>query len=494
MKNKILILAIAVLALPSFVSADNALGENRVFNVESSYDSTKRAELSANLIKISPKLYWYADNVWWGKMTAQEKDDIKNYFNLLTEEFESKIYPTLTAAFGSEWNPGIDKDARITILVHPMKKESGGYTDTSDEYPKAQVPESNEREMIYLNSEHIKDDIMKSFLAHEFVHLITFNQKDNAYDLSDDVWLNEARAEYASTLLGYDANYNGSNLQSRVKDFLSGSFDSLTEWRDSAPDYGVVNLFTQYLVDHYGVKILADSLKIRKTGIDSINSALAQNNFKIDFAQIFTDWTIALFINDCSVGENYCYLNQNLKNFRVTPMINYLPLVGDSTLSVNNTTKDWAGNWHKFLGGKGKLEVEFKSYNHGTKFKVPYIIEDSNGNFTIDNLAFDANMTGKIVLDDFGTKYSSLTIIPVAQNAISGFSGIQPSYNFFWSASAQGKKVEVSPLPINNANAAKEVKIAELKTQIMAIQLKIIELLKQLIQLLLTESALPANM
>ena len=41
------------------------------------------------------------------------------------EEFESKIYPVLTGNLGSEWNPGIDKDSRITILIHPMNEEAG---------------------------------------------------------------------------------------------------------------------------------------------------------------------------------------------------------------------------------------------------------------------------------------------------------------------------------------------------------------------------------
>lgn len=492
-KIEILLLISAAIALPGFVLAESILGENRVFNIESSYDLSGRTELSAELIKISSKLYWYADNIWWGKLSQQERDNTKNYFNFLTEEFESKIYPTLTAAFGFEWNPGIDKDARITILVHPMKKNSGGYTKTSDEYPRIQVPESNEREMIYLNTDYLGDNIVKSFLAHEFVHLISFNQKERAYDSIDDVWLQEARAEYAPTLLGYDADYENSNIRSRVKDFLSAPFDSLTEWRDSAPDYGVVNLFTQYLVDHYGIDILVDSLKTGKTGIDSINFALAQNSFKTNFAQIFTDWATAIFINDCSIGEKYCYFNQNLKNFRITPLINYLPLVGDSVLSVNNTTKDWSGNWHKFIGGRGKLLIEFKA-SAKNQFKIPYIIEDSKGKIHLSNLILDANQAGSISLENFGTDYASLTIIPIAQNKISEFSGIQPSYNFFWSASAQGKKVEILPSPIINTDTAKEKKIAELKTQIMAIQLKIIELLKQLIQLLLTESAPSASM
>ena len=481
MIHKIL-LFLLILVLPNFVSAQDILGEIRSFSTESSYDLSKRSELPAVLIKISSKLYWYADNAWWGGLASGEQDNIKASLNVLTEEFESKIYPTLTSVFGSEWNPGIDKDSRITILIHPMKRNSGGYTDTSDEYPKIQVPRSNEREMIYLNSDYLNTELVKSFLAHELVHLITFNQKEKTFNISEDIWLSEARAEYAPTLLGYDNNYNGTNLQIRIRDFSNSPFDSLTEWRESPADYGVANLFIQYLVDHYGVKILTDSLKMRKTGIDSLNAVLSQNGFGVDFGQIFTDWTTAVLINDCGVAEKYCYFNKNLKDFRIVPLMNYLPLVGDSILSVNNATKDWSGNWHKFIGGKGRLEIEFDTGNNW-QFRVPYVIEDSQGNLSVNNLPLDADKKGRIALEDFGDSYKSLAIIPIAQNKISGFEGIQPSYSFFWSASTkapQEKKNEVL------VDTAKEQQIAALKSQIMAIQLKIIELLKQLIQLFLT--------
>ena len=174
--------------------------------------------------------------------------------------------------------------------------------------------------------------------------------------------------------------------------------------------------------------------------------------------------------------------NKNLKDFRIVPLMNYLPLVGDSILSVNNATKDWSGNWHKFIGGKGRLEIEFDTGNNW-QFRVPYVIEDSQGNLSVNNLPLDADKKGRIALEDFGDSYKSLAIIPIAQNKISGFEGIQPSYSFFWSASTkapQEKKNEVL------VDTAKEQQIAALKSQIMAIQLKIIELLKQLIQLFLT--------
>lgn len=471
-KKICLIITFCFLFIPIFVRAEETLGKSVKFFIEPSYDSLKREETQATLRKISPKAYWYLDDDWWGKLSEKEKEEITNSLNSLAEEFENRIYPILTQNFGSEWSPGIDNDLRITILIHPMVETAGGYFNNGNEYPKIQNPKSNEREMIYLNAIHLKSPLAKSFLAHELQHLISFNQKEKAFNLSEDIWLNEARSEYVPTLLGYDEIYEGSNLQRRVRNFLDKPYDSLTEWRNLPYDYGVINLFIQYLVDHYGKDILIESLKSSKTGIESLNFALKKRGFKEDFSQIFTNWTIAVLVNDCSLDQKYCYLNQNLKNFKLTPLINYLPFIGKSVLSVTNTTKDWAGNWHKFIGGKGVLKLEF-STSPEINFKIPYLIEDNQGNFKIDFLKLDKEGKGTIYVSDFGTKNISLTIIPSAQNKISDFKEIEPSYSFFWTASTVERTPEEEEELINKLLA----QIEELKRKIAFYQAKIDEIL-----------------
>ncbi|HJN62464.1 MAG TPA: hypothetical protein QGH92_02675 [Candidatus Parcubacteria bacterium] len=477
-KKFIFIIAIVVIFLPLFANAQETMGNVRSFYVESSYDLTQRDQITATLRKISPQLYYYIDDSWWDDLTTEEQDTVKRSFNSLTEEFESRIYPVLTQTFGKEWSPGIDNDTRITILIHPMQEYAGGYFNNGDEYPKSQVPDSNEREMIYLNSNLINSSLTKSFLAHEFVHLIIFNQKDREYDLAEEVWLNEARAEYAPTFLGYNKEYNSSNLQRRVRDFLDQPFDSLTEWRNNTHDYGVINLFTQYLVDHYGVKILVDSLKLKKVGIPSLNEALLKNGFNDDFSQIFTNWTIAVLVNDCDLAEKYCYYNENLQNFRITPLINYLPFIGESTLSVTNTTKDWAGNWHKFIGGNGTLEVEFQG-NEEANFKVPYLLQDSSGEYSIGFLDLGEDNKANISISDFGEQNTSFTIIPLSQTKFSNFTEIEPSRSFFWSASTIEEGF-IKPQPPIITKPISEMTVSELLAKIAEIQAMIVQLQVQL--------------
>ena len=469
-KNKIIIFlfsSILFLGIGFFVQAEN-LGENANFNIDPSYDISGRTQLTASLIKIAPKLYLYIDKTWWDSQDSLKQNEILNILDSLSLEFENKIYPTLTRTFGSEWNPGIDGDSRITVLLQPMIKEAGGYFNSGDEYPRAQYPNSNQREMIYLNVEHLNSPILKSLLAHEFTHLITFNQKERTYGVSEEIWLNEARSEYAPALLGYDDIYEGSNLQRRVRNFLDRPTDSLTEWQGKFYDYGVLNIFTRYLVDIYGVEILTDSLKMKKTGIESLNAVLSKKSYIEDFSQIFVNWTIAILMNDCSVGLKYCYRSPNLTNFRIMPTVNFLPFSDQSTLSVISETKQWAGSWQKFIGGKGNLKLEF-SGSPEINFKVPYIVEDSEENYSISFLQLDQNQKGEISISDWGTENTALIIIPSAETKLSNFLNQEPSYQLSWQVSTQNQTTEENLELIKKLLA----QIEELKKQIAEVQVKI---------------------
>lgn len=418
-----------------------SIGERVNFFIDPQYDFEKREEISAFLQKASSSAYFFVDEKWWNSLGYYQQSSIILSLDALAREFDSKIYPALTSVFGQESKPGVDKDEKIFILMHPMVEKAGGYTRSGDMYLKVQYPQSNQKEIIYLNSQFADKPNIKSFLAHEFIHLITLNQKDILRKISEETWLNEARAEYAPTLLGYDDVYAGSNLENRVKQFLEKPTDSLTEWRNERYDYGAVNIFIQYLVDHYGLKILVDSLQSSEVGINSINDALKRNGFKENFSQIFADWTIAVLVNDCELGAKYCYLNPRLKNLKITPLVNFISMVGESVLSIKFVSRDWAGNWHRIVGGKGTLVLDFEGEKEGV-FKIPYLVCDRQEKCFLNFLNLDSDKKGRITVSDFNSKYSSLTIIPLLQTKSSGFDGSEKRYLFSWKVFVSEQAVE----------------------------------------------------
>ncbi len=433
MKKIIFSISLVILFLTVATSAAaDVVGERRTFFVDQSYDFSGRKEITAILVKASSKLYFYIDEDWWN---SSSQSDVLQALDNLGREFDQNIYPTIVNIFGSEWNPGIDNKSQITVLIHPMLETFGGYFRSNDEYFRIQVGDSNEREMLYFNAKHITASLAKSFLAHELVHLITFNQKEKIYNVTEEVWLNEARAEYVSTLLGYDETLDGSNLERRIRDFFENPSDSIIEWQNKKADYGVVNLFTQYLVDHYGINVLVDALRSSKTGIESINYALGKNNFKEDFSQIFIDWTITVLINDCNYGPKYCYLNKNLRTFHITPRINFLPLSGESTLTLTDLTKQWVGNWYKIIGGRGTLKFSFLG-NPGTAFKIPYITINQARSYNVKFLELDKDRKGEVRVENFGTEITGIIIIPSLSDQIES-SDVSSYYFFSWTASIE---------------------------------------------------------
>lgn len=435
-KKIIFVFAFLFLATAKLANAANS-GDAVNFNVDKNFDASARTQVSATLIKTTNNLYFYIEKSWWDLQPLAKQSEILVNLNDLSSEFDNKIYPILTSVFGSEWRPGVDGDSRITILFESLNSAEGGYFRTTDEYIKLQLPDSNEREMIYLSLDHFSNPQLKIFLAHEFTHLITFNQKNKNFNVEEDTWLNEARADYSSTVLGYDDKYEGSNLQQRVNDFIENPSDSLTEWTGTKYDYASASLFMHYAIDHYGIYLLIDSLKSKYTGIDSINYALQKSGSDDTFGKIFTNWTIASVLNNCSTNSKYCYLNQNLKNFRLAPSLNFLPLTGNVSLSVTNVTKSWTGNWLKFIGGNGNLELHFSSLK-GLNFQLPYIIGDSAGSYEVRFVILDKDEKGEIDINKFGSDYKSLIIIPSLQSQIYQSDDLEPTYPFTYTVAVTG--------------------------------------------------------
>jgi hypothetical protein len=465
---KIIFIGIVFLILPFFVSASLP----RTFFIGEEFDLHRRDTVSAALIQTSPKLYFYIDQAWWNTQTPEEQRIIRDALSTLDQEFRNNIHPRLTAVFGFEPRPGIDRDYRITILIHPMLREIGGYFSSADGFPRIKAPRSNEREMVYLNALHIRTEIMRDILAHEFIHLITFNQKNIIRRVSEEIWLNDVRAEFAATLLGYNDVFRSSSLEKRMRIFLRNSTNSLTEWQEELADYGIVNLFAHYLVDHYGVRILVDSLHSNKVGIASINYALAKNGFQTDFAQIFTDFKIAVLINDCNLGRRFCFLHPFLRDFRITPRLNFLPFIGESVLQLSDRTTYWAGNWHRITGGKRVLKLEFDGDDR-VGFRVPYLLCPHQGNCSLNFLELDRNQRGKITITGFNERYTSLTIMPSIQSKISKFNGKEENYLFNWRATAVEKTEEEKEAELRKQLLAQieflKSEIARLEAEIKAI-------------------------
>lgn len=395
----------------SAIAGASSVGDIETFNIESSFDTLSRNEVPAILHRVTNKLYYYIEESWWNELSDEERMTLDQRMYNASVEFERNIFPQMTSLFGSIPDHPVDKSDRITVLFHRMPLTVGGYFNTGDQFTVFQNHRSNERNMIYINALKIEGEVLESFLAHELMHLITFNEKDKTHRVSEEIWLNEARAEYISTIFGHDGGDRG-NIARRISTFLRHPETSLTQWDNLSRDYGVVNLFIHYLVDHYGIEILVDSLKSDKVGIESIDEALEKNGHTERFADIFTDWTIAVLINDCDLGERYCFLNPEFSDLRITPSTKFLPTSYGSSFSVKRSIDEWSAFWQRVVGGKGIITLEFEG-DSDLNFRVPYILCGTQDSCEVGFMNLNDDNKGTLSMDDM----FSITFIPSLQTS-----------------------------------------------------------------------------
>jgi len=433
------------------------------FYVNSTYDAFSRDQIRASLKVAGNYVYFYVENDYWNKLNITQKGLLRETLRDLANEFDQVIYPKERAAFGSEWSPGIDNDTRITVLVSQLVNDAGGYFNTDDEYYRSQVPTSNQREMIYLNALNIFSSKNKSFLAHEFQHLISFYQKNKIYGIDEDVWLNEARSEYAPTLCGYNDDYNNSYLANRVDTFLDNPEDPLGEWKNNVSDYGAVNLFLHYLVDHYGIEIITQMTLSNKVGVASINEVLNDLGYNETFSDIFADWAVTNYLNDCQVGSGsrYCYLNDDLTYQRLHTdySVSYSGFP-NIIVSRSGSVKDWSPRWYRFRQGipastdRDTLKLEFVGSTNRGDFRVPYIVMGENTQTTVQFISLE-DQKGVAYIPNFTSLDKMVIMIPFNQYKESGFSESEllNSFSFTASSIAVNTAVIGGLSPVNGSTA-----------------------------------------
>jgi hypothetical protein len=256
---------------------DYRLGDRQEFHVLH-LDGPSTVTIGATLRFISERAYFFVEDGVEYLPGALER---------IGADFDNIVYPTVRAAFGEEWKPGIDGDTRITVL-HADLRGAGGYVAASDSYPRSASPRSNEREMIYLDPGLLRAPgvIYNGVIAHELQHLIHQN-----HDPSEDSWVNEGLSQVAAQMVGAGADWNNR--------FFVSPDTQLNTWpqlEESLVHYAASELFFSYLLDHYGGRENAWRLvQEPRRGIQGVSAYL--DDFGVTFADVFADWAVAVYLN-----------------------------------------------------------------------------------------------------------------------------------------------------------------------------------------------------
>ncbi len=291
-------------------------------------------QVTAVLRKIGKTCYLYVEK-------GQEIDD--STVDSLVGQFDNKIYPVDTGTFGSEPKPGIDGDDRVTLLVldiqdgwAPGKGYVGGYFFPLNEYSTKDFPQSNEREMIYLdcNPSDPKSLFYMGIVAHEFQHLIHFNQ-----DARETKFVNEGNSQYAFHACGF-------GIPSQILSFERNPDWCLTNFKNTIEDYGAVYLFFYYLYTKYPGVAMPTSLAITSDpgrSIEGIDSALVRAGVPTTFAQVFADWSIANILADPGINAGKYWYDSN----HPLRVLSKTVVPGLDTAVIQEKIQGWANDYFR---------------------------------------------------------------------------------------------------------------------------------------------------
>ena len=291
-------------------------------------ESGEYFQVEAEMVYETPHVYF-----WVESGVGYDLGEVRR----LVDTFEEEIYPTNREFFGSEWTPGVDGDAHIYILfAEGMGSWVAGYYGSNDSFSPQVHEYSNGHEMFYISAEgqSLRDPFLYGVLAHEFQHMIHWNQ-----DANEDNWLDEGLADLAAYLNGYDVG--GWDVS-----FVQSPDIPLTFWpsgSDAGIHYGQAFLFLEYFLERFGHEATQALVADPANGLASMDEVLAQlgaydpeTDQPISAEDVFRDWAVAQLLLDDSIGDGRYALEDYAPAEHLEPAESYntCPL-GPESLEVN---------------------------------------------------------------------------------------------------------------------------------------------------------------
>lgn len=252
------------------------------------------------------------------------------------------IYDRMRTIFGSEWTSGGGNDGEPQIILCFLSSTTlggnslFGYTNEEDELSckdedsgNSSIPNSNQGEIIYLNSTYFNqtsDGVSTMFdglatIAHEFQHLINFNNKylrqGNKNGTEENTTINEGLSIAAEQELGFGLSPiagGGSQfvfnvINSYENNPHGGSAPSFFSWAGTNRDYGKGFLLMNYIRQRFGLSAISSIAASSSVGSSGIAGATGAS-----FSTLFQDWARANYLDGVSgASSTYQYSNLNMK-------------------------------------------------------------------------------------------------------------------------------------------------------------------------------------
>ncbi len=303
-----------------------------------------RRQITARLRAQGPNVAMWVELDTW--------HDIRR-LHTAVELFQSRIYPRIRTAFGSEWRPGIDNDRRIHVLhATGLGEKVTGYTSSLDEYPREVHSMSNEAELIVINLDYVDigSSAYNALLARQFQRLVQWNQ-----DRNEERWLKEGLAALGATVSGLSVGEPGHT-------YLKEPDTSLVYWSGEEAQRDAAWLFAAYFHQRFGDRGMRVLTSEPANGIHGLDAALKKLSSDVSFEDLLADWLAANYLDgvlEIDSSDHSLYTYNDIDLDPPTPIAVY-----DSyPIEMKTTVKQFGADYVVFQG-KADLDVMFTGQTH----------------------------------------------------------------------------------------------------------------------------------
>ena len=225
----------------------------------------------------------------------------------LVATFDDQVFPVAARTIGQARD--VDGDGRYTVLMSSRlgrlaggRHAVDGFVRGADLDPNLAAPFSNRCDMMYLNAALAAGPHLRTIMAHEYTHSVTYSAKSfpaagGARAIGEEEgWLDEALAHLGEDLHGFSR----SNLDYRVSAFLSRP----ERYRLVVEDYyaadlfrshgnrGGTYLFLRWCADRFGPGLLPALIRSPRLGVENLEAATGAA-----FEDLYRQWSVALFLS-----------------------------------------------------------------------------------------------------------------------------------------------------------------------------------------------------
>ncbi len=363
--------------IPAAPAAPAQIGQ-----VERFFIHIPETEVSATCIAKSEHLYVYIENSVRDLFTDAEAAAV-------AREFDNRIYPEVRKWMGTEWKPGLDRDNRITLLMHDVGmnnsgQDYGGYFSPTDQLPT--LPNSNRREMLYMDVFQFRERSRHTFhssLAHEFAHLINWFQNGGT---TDQRWLEEGTASFVEWAV-YGTVHN-----IFVDGYLANPSVSLAYANTWDTYYGGAFMLMLYLYEQYGgPEFIRDIVETDALGEQAIDAALVSSKKSERFPEVFLNWGLANWVNTQTQNKQLGYAAlRNRKVSAVAPRVRGYPSERNN-IPINQ----WGAYYITFENLPETLDLSVIGSGSGNLYATT-LYQLSNGHPIVTPILFDTKNRGHL--------------------------------------------------------------------------------------------------